>query len=71
MSKESNDYLKLLAAMEQAAAGLRPIAHILHSYFKALYEQGFTRPEALELAKDFQSKILSQSFDMFGKSDIE
>jgi hypothetical protein len=67
----NDDYFKVLSALEQAAAGLRPIASVLHSYFKALYEQGFTRPEALELVKDFQGKILAQSFNMFGKSDLE
>lgn len=67
----NDDYYKILAGLEQAAAGLRPIASLLHSYFKALHEQGFTRPEALELVKDFQGKIMLQSFDMFGKPDSE
>ena len=55
---DNSDYLKRLAAFEQASAGLRPIASVLYSYMAGLTAAGFQRSEALVLVQDLQENIL-------------
>ena len=68
---DKNDYLKKLAAFEQAAAELRPIAGVLSSYFNALVESGFARSEALNLTSALQSKIFDAGLNNLGQNTEE
>lgn len=62
--KDNSEYFKMLSAFEQAGATLRPIAAALSTYMNALVDSGFTRPEALELVKILQEKVISHGFEM-------
>jgi hypothetical protein len=55
---DNSDYLKRLAAFEQAAANLRPITSVLYSYMTGLTAAGFQRSEALVLVQNLQDMIL-------------
>jgi hypothetical protein len=56
--KNEDEYLKKLASMEQAATNMRPVASVITTYFHALVDNGLTRPEALQLVKDYQLFII-------------
>ena len=58
-----HDYMRYLHSFEQAAANMRPITAMLGSYMNSLVENGFNRPEALELVGRLQDKILASAFD--------
>lgn len=68
---KDNDYLKNMAAFEQAAAGMRPVANMLYGYFTALTENGFSRNEALQLAKSLQEKVWEISLQTGRQADEE
>jgi hypothetical protein len=50
----------MTAQMDQAEAGVKAIAGLLGSYFKALRAEGFTRAEAHAIVLDYQCYILTQ-----------
>jgi hypothetical protein len=66
MPEDNSEYLKRLAAFEQATAGLRPIATVLNSYMNSLLDAGFQRNEALELTKSLQTKLLDIALNQRG-----
>jgi len=66
----SDDYLRRMSAFEQAAAGMKPIAEMLYTYFSALVGCGFNRDEALKLCTNLQDKIWEISLN-FGKTQEE
>jgi hypothetical protein len=63
-NRKNNDYLRNLAALEQAAAGLKTIASILFSYYKSLVETGFNPKDAFRLVKSYQDKLISTGIEM-------
>jgi hypothetical protein len=56
--KNEDEYLKKLASIEQAATNMRPVASVITTYFHALVDNGLTRPEALQLVKDYQLLLI-------------
>lgn len=46
---DKDEFLRMVAAFDQAAAQLRPLAQFLGQYRKALVEAGFSEGEAFEL----------------------
>lgn len=63
MSNDNSDYLRRLAAFEQAAANFRQIASVLGSVMASLLENGFNRSEALVLVRDVQKQIFEISLN--------
>lgn len=43
---------------EQTAAAMVDFAKIVHSYFKALRDEGFSKAEAFEMVLAYQSEML-------------
>ena len=66
---KNNDYLKNIAALEQAAAEMRPVAGMLATYFNALLESGFARSEALVLVNNLQSKVFAAALNINPSAD--
>jgi len=60
----NKDEAKMISTFEQSAAYLGEFAGMLAAYQNQLVQQGFQRPEALELVKDLQSILFSQTFKM-------
>jgi hypothetical protein len=54
---DTDDVPDPIAELDQAAAQLRTQANLLAGYFHNLIEAGFTRPEALDLTRDFQESL--------------
>lgn len=57
------DYIKAIAAYEQAGANLANFATMLFTYHKALCDSGFQRDEALVLVKELQAILFGQAFN--------
>ncbi len=51
--------LEMIAALDQAMAGLVNIAGILWNYKKALKQEGFTEQEAFQLVVEYQRIVLT------------
>lgn len=49
----------MTAQMDQAQEGVKAVAGLLGSYFRALLTEGLTRDEALVLVVDYQCYILT------------
>lgn len=49
----------LVAAMGQLAMAVREQARVMHSYYSALVECGFTPDQALALTLAYQTKFMS------------
>ena len=50
-----------IAELDQAMAASKSMAGFLAVYFRYLTEQGFTRPESIEIILGYQEWLLSQT----------
>lgn len=55
LDQDLNDInLKLAADLDRAMAGLRDVARLSRTYYKALREEGFTEPRAVQMVMEWQ-----------------